>query len=119
MQRCQKRRNRNCDRRKTCLPVLQPFFAADNLDPASPDAVLASLSCRGSTEEEQNKGSGSQMDETIDVKVYQIGSEQVEMQKDKVKRRTKGAYYIRLFLVLSISICTPDRSSWENVSNAE
>ena len=97
MERCQKRRNRNSDRRKTCLPVLQPFFAADMLPPPIPGALSTSLSRRCSTGEEQNRGSGSETDETIDVKVYQIGSEQVEMQKDKVKRRTKGAYYIMLF----------------------
>ena len=61
---------------------------------ATSSAVFASQPQRSLAGEERSKGTGSETEEKCEVKVYQIGSEQVEMQKDKVKRRTKGAEYI-------------------------
>ena len=84
-ERSHKRHNRNSDRRKTCLPVLQFSSFVDNSDSA-----YDSQRRRCSAGEERKTTKEPATENSCEVKVYQIGSEQVEMQKDKVKRRTKG-----------------------------
>lgn len=66
--------DRNSERRKTCLPVITPSSSADNLvdscgadNPDDLDALGSSPKC-----------------------VYKIGDDDVEIEKDKVKRTTQG-----------------------------
>ena len=81
--RSHKRHNRNSDRRKTCMPVLQYSSFVDNSGSAYDSQRRR---CSAGEERKTTK----KPENSCEVKVYQIGTEQVEMQKDKVKRRTKG-----------------------------
>ncbi len=78
-QRTTPRKDRNSERRKTCLPVLHPS------PPIKPDDFVILLN----KEEERD---GEQSDKENSMKVYQIGSETVEVVEGTVRKTKKSGY---------------------------
>ena len=105
MERTQHRRkihDRSSERRRTCLPVLTPSASADDLDlkDGNQEVVVFKIEDTDVDDSQTSESQGARSSEghvsdeeedpDSDTCMYKIGEDDVEMEKDKVKRTTQG-----------------------------